>query len=142
MLESLLKADLKKIANSALVSNLSKQFNSYENRVRKFVTEFDLKSREARTRSRKQIDQFADQLQKTRKEVEKRVTKVIEKEGKRLNGRATVLFNYLKSVAKNEKLAQKAASAKKGASKARSRATSTTKRAKRKTNGSARSARA
>lgn len=143
MLQEILKADLKKIANSTVVSNLSKQFNQYEHRVKKFVNEFDLRSREARDRSRQQIDQFTNQLQKTRKQVEKRVTQVIEKEGKRLNGRATELFNYLKSVAKNEKIALKAAatSAQKKASapKARPRAgASTTKKAKRKTNGSTR----
>jgi len=140
MLQDILKADLKKIANSTVVSNLSKQFNQYEHRVKKFVNEFDLRSREARDRSRQQIDQFTTQLQKTRKQVEKRVTQVIEKEGKRLNGRATELFNYLKSVAKSEKLALKAAAnGKKAAPKARTRAASTTKKTKRKASGSARS---
>ena len=143
MLQEILKADLKKIANSTVVSNLSKQFNQYEHRVKKFVNEFDLRSREARDRSRQQIDQFTNQLQKTRKQVEKRVTQVIEKEGKRLNGRATELFNYLKSVAKNEKIALKAAATgaqkKASAPKARPRAgASTTKKTKRKTNGSTR----
>lgn len=143
MLQTKLRSDLKRIANSALVGNLSKQFNLYEDRVKKFVKDFDLRSQEARQRSRHQIDQFTNHLQKTRKQVEKRVTNVIEKEGKRLNGRATVLFNYLKSMAKNEKLAQKAgASTKKSAPKARPRAgSSTTRKTKGRANGSRRSSR-
>jgi len=143
MLQDILKADIKKIANSQIVTGISKQFNEYEGRVRKLVQEFDLKSREARQRSRRQIDQFTNQLQKTRKQVERRVTDVIEKEGKILNGRATVLFKYLKSVANSEKLSQKAAasSAPKKVSK-KPRAGSSTKKTKRKAGASRAASRA
>lgn len=100
------KADWKRLAGSPLVGNLSKHLNAYEGKVKKLVRDFDLKSRDARETSRKQIDKFTIQLKRTRTEVEKKVTVLLNEEGQRLNKAMAELFNYLKSMAKNEKLAQ------------------------------------
>ena len=95
--------DLKKIANTPWVENLTKQFNGYESRVKRLVKDIDLKGREARTKGKKQLNRFTHQLQKTRNEVEKKVTVLINKESKKLNGKVTELFKYLKTMANNEK---------------------------------------
>lgn len=139
MLQTRLKSDLKRLAKSNLVSNLSKQFNQYEGRVKKLVHEFDIKSREARDNSRKQIDKFTTHLKETRVQVERRVSEVLNEESKRLNGRMTELFNYLKSIARNEKIAQKEASSTKRKS-AKARSSETTPKRTRKSKKAADSA--
>ena len=129
-MQNKLKSDLKRLAGSPLVGGLSKQFNVYEDKVKKIVHDFDLKSREARKTSRKQIEKFTVQLKKTRSGVEKKVSALLNEEGKRLNKAVLEMFNYLKSMAKNEKLTQKGkSSSKKKSPKARRGESSTTKRA-------------
>ncbi len=107
MLQGKWKADIKKLTNSPLVGNLTKQFNVYEDRVRRFVRDIDLRSREARVTSKKRIDIFTSQLKERRFEVEKKVTRLLNDEGKRLNGRVNELVGYLKSLAQLEKEASK-----------------------------------
>lgn len=123
-MQAKLREDLKRLASS------------YEDRVRKMVHDFDLKSREARENSLKQFDKFAVQLRKTRGNVEKRVTALLNEEGKRLNEAVTELFQYLKSMSKDEKIAQKGASKKKP-SKARLSETGTKKRSRKKSTAGA-----
>ena len=124
-----LKLDLKRLANSALANNLSKHLNEYESKVKEMVHGFDLKSRYAREKSRKRLDEFAKQLKKTRGDLEKRVSTLVNQEGVRLNKRVTELFNYLKSVAGNEKIGLRAApSKKKKASKASTQSANKTKK--------------
>lgn len=113
-----LKLDLKKLANSELVANLSKHLTTYEKRVKGLVSEFDLKSRDARQKGQEQIDKLAGQFKRSRNELEKRVSSLLHQEGQRLNQGVNDLFNYLKSIAKSEKLGKKsAAPTKKKASK-------------------------
>ena len=130
MLQTRLKSDLKRLAKSNLVVNLSRHFNQYEGRVKRLVQDFDLKSREARENGKKQIDKFTSQLKETRGQVERRVSEVLNEESKRLNDRMTELFNYLKSVARNEKIARKgkSTSVKKRSIKAHANQSSTPKR--------------
>lgn len=122
MLQTRLKTDLKRLTNSPVVGNLSKQFSAYEEKVRRFVRDFDLKSREARDTGRRRLDEFTTQLRHRRGEVEKKMTRLLNEEGKRLNQRVGELVNYLKSLAKNEKLKVKGKSTapKRKASKAKS----------------------
>ncbi len=122
-LNQLDKFDFKKIASTPWVANLTKQFNSYESRVKKLVKELDLKGKEARTVGRDQLVRFTDQLQKTRTQVEKKVTVLINEEGKKINDRVTELFKYLKTMANNvEKPAGKKGSSQKKSSKVKSTA--------------------
>ena len=116
-----LKLDLKRLANSALANNLTKHLNEYESKVKEMVHGFDLKSRHAREKSRKRLDEFAKQLKRTRGDLEKRVSALVSQEGIRLNKRVGELFNYLKSVAGNEKLSFRAAPSKKKKTKSASK---------------------
>src|SRR5580765_6397819 len=94
-----LRSELKRLANSELVSGISKQLNVYEKKVKDLVNNFDTKSREARGKSREQLDKFATQLKRTRTDVEKRVRDLLTQEGQRLNKGMGELVNYLKSMA-------------------------------------------
>ena len=118
MKPSMLKLDLKAIANSELVGNLSKHLTAYEKKVKELVNDFDLKSRDARAKGQRQLDKLAGQFKKTRTELEKRVTGLLHIEGQRLNQGVSELFNYLKNIAKNEKLDMKPSSSKKKTTKA------------------------
>ena len=113
----LAKLDLKKLANSELVGSLTKHLTQYEGKLKKLLNEFDLKSREARSKGQKQIDKVSQQFRQTRGDLEKRVTNLLHQEGKRLNEGVNDLVNYLKSVAKSEKLVMKASATKRKPSK-------------------------
>lgn len=132
-MQTKLKLDLKRLANSALATNLSRHLKDYEAKVKKVVHGFDLKSRDARAKSKKQLDQFAVQLKKTRGQIEKKVVTLAQEEGERLNKRVVELVNYLKSVAGNEKIASRSAQpGKKKTSKGASPRNGGTKRAPKK----------
>ena len=98
------KIDIKKLSKGQIVSQVSKHLGAYEKRVQGLVKGFDIKSRDARTKSRKQIDKFAKQINKTRSSLEKQLTSVIHKESKWLEKGVNELFKKLKIVAKDEKL--------------------------------------
>ena len=100
---SQLKLDFNKLANNPKLTHFTQQLNGYENRVASFVKDFDIKSREARERSRHQLDKFLRQIKRTRSEVEKKVATLVNQEGKKLNKRINELFSYLKTLAQKEK---------------------------------------
>ena len=102
MIQKRLKDDLAKLLNSPMVASLTKRLDFYEARVQQVLRELDLRSQEARRKSRKQVEKFAGQLGKARVEVEKRVGEVLEREAKKLNNRAMDLVTYLKAVALTE----------------------------------------
>lgn len=102
--QSRIRSDLKRWASSDFVRGLSRQFSDYEVRVKEVVRDFDLRSRDAREKSRDQIEKFAKQLKKTRAKVEGQVNTLLSTEGHKLNGRVRQVFNYLKTIAQNEKL--------------------------------------
>lgn len=102
MFQERLMADIKKFVNSPFAKSLSKQFVTYEGKVKKLMHEFDIKSQPARVRGRKQIDKFTKQLRKTRTEIEKKVSSLVNREVQDLNGRITDLVRYLKAVALKE----------------------------------------
>jgi hypothetical protein len=94
--------DIKGLLKSQWVSGLSKHLNTYEKKVKELVHELDLKSRDARDKSRKQLDQFTQQLRKTRTDVERKVLTIVNQESQRLNKGLAELVVYLRSVAQNE----------------------------------------
>ncbi len=94
------------LRNSDWLQGVSKQWTGYEKRLKSVVQDLDLKSRDARDKSRKQLDAFAHQLQKTRVDVEKKVTHLINYEAGRINQGFNELVTYLKSLSLNEKLAK------------------------------------
>ena len=113
-----LMVDLKGFLQSEFVTGISKQLNAYEKKVKVLVKDLNLKSQEARDKSRLQLDNFAEQIKKTTNEVEKKVVTVVNQEVHRLNKGFNELVTYLKSVALQEKAAVvKAVSAKKLAKK-------------------------
>lgn len=120
MSDARFKLDLKQIANSALVHNLSDQINQYEKRVRALVKDFDHRSRTARERSRVQLDRFATQLKRTRTDLEKRVATLINSESRRLNQGVHDIVGYLKHVANHEKVAARTATLKRATTRAAS----------------------
>lgn len=97
-----LKIDLKQLLKSDVVNNLTQHLNGYETKVRKLVEELNLKSLEARTKSKKQLDHFSEQIKKTRSDVERKVLTIVNQEAHRLNRRLTDLVDYLDTVAKKE----------------------------------------
>ena len=103
-LRSNLKVDFSKWAKHPAISQLTEQLNTYEKRVSTLVKNFDLKGREARQRSREQLDKVVGQLKETRGKVEKKVTQLVSLEGKKLNKRVNELVNYLNAMAKKEGL--------------------------------------
>ena len=111
MTQPKLKLDLKNLSKKELVENLSKHLTAYEERWKQLMKEFDVKSRDARERSRTQWERFSKQIRDRRSELEKRVTDLFQQETQKLsrqiNQGANELFNYLKSIAKNEKLEAK-----------------------------------
>jgi hypothetical protein len=134
-----LTEDLKKLANSQVVEPLTKQLNVYEKKAKDLVKEFDLRSREARDKSKARLDEFFVQLKKTRTEVEAKVRTVFEEESKRLNTRVNDLLESLRTVAQVDTpkaapaQAPKAASASKPARKKTSTRKSTKKTSSRAT---------
>ena len=88
-----LTKDLRKLANSQVFVPLTKQLNAYEKKARGLVKEFDLRSREARDKSKARLDDFLVQLKKTRTEVESKVRSLFEEESKRINTRVNDLLD-------------------------------------------------
>jgi hypothetical protein len=129
MAESKIKAELSRLANSPFVGNISKQISVYETRVKRLVSDFDSRSRNARERSKRHLDQLSTQLKKTRGDVEKRITTLWKHEGTRLNKSVNELVTYIKAMTKKEAAA---AGTKKRAKKTGTKKT-TTKRTTRKT---------
>ena len=96
-MQAKLKADLKRLVDTQ-VSQLTRQLNTYEKKLRGAVKDFEFKSREARDKSRTRLDQVTGQLRDARNELEKKVAQ--------LNRGAGDLLNYLKSITKSEKMAK------------------------------------
>ena len=96
--------DIKGILGSRLVQGVSKQVNTYEKKVRGLVKDLDLRTRDAREKSQKQLDKFAVQVKKTRSQLETRLVEVVNQEAVRLNKGFSELVTYLKSLANNETL--------------------------------------
>jgi peptidoglycan hydrolase CwlO-like protein len=125
-IRSNLKVDFSKWAKHPAISQLTQQVSTYEKRISDLVKDFDLKGREARERSRKQLNQVLGQLKHTRAKLEKKVTQLVQVEALRLNKRVTHLMAYVSKVSKQE-ANQKAASV--------GRAKRTTKPTRRSTKG-------
>ena len=108
--------DLKGLLNSRLLKSewfggLSKQLTDYEKKVKTVVHELDLKSRDARVKSRKQLDQFASQVRKTKVELEKTVVALVNKEAQKLTKGFNELVGYLKVLSQREEILAKKAKA-------------------------------
>jgi len=118
-------AGLKNFLESKWNDSVSKQLNIYEKKVKDLVKDLDLKSRDAREKSREQLDAFTHQVKKTRTDLEKRIVTLVNQETKRLNVGLNELVSYLKSLSHSEKTqaAAKAAPKAKAATKKKSRAT-------------------
>jgi len=99
---SSLKVDFSKWAKHPAISQLTQQISSYEKRISHLVKDFDLKGREARERSRKQLNEVLGQLKRTRSKVEKKVTDLVQVEAKRLNKRVSDLMAYISKISKQE----------------------------------------
>lgn len=125
------RIDFQTILNSPFVNklanNLSKQASSYEKKVKEVVHDLDLKSRDARQKSKKQLDRFGKQLKATRSDVESKVKSLVNHEAERLNKGFGDLVTYLKSVAKSETLRAKGKTSTKA--KARANGTKRTRKA-------------
>lgn len=91
-------------------TNITSHLGTYEKRVRAMVKDLDLKSRDARSKSREQLDRFASQLKTTRTQLEKRVVTLVNFEADRLNKGLNELVGYLKTLSKQEQSARNAKS--------------------------------
>mgnify|MGYP003395825186 FL=1 len=80
-----LKVDLKKLKGLPVLNHFSEQLDGYENRLKGIVRDLDLRSKDARLKSRKKLDAFTGQLKRTRTDMEKQVLKIVTREGKKIN---------------------------------------------------------
>jgi hypothetical protein len=134
-IRSNLKVDFSKWSKHPAIHQLTQQISNYEKKVSTLVKDFDLKSKEARERSRKQLDKVLVQLKETRSKVEKKVTDLVNMEGEKLNKRVNELVTYMNQIARKE--SQSMAN-----SAGRAKNTGRTKKAARKTTTRARKTRA
>ncbi len=113
-----LNIDLKKLSKESLksVDQLSKQFVSYEKRVKKLVHEMDVSTRDARKQGRERLDSFLQELRDRRDALEQKVSELVHLEGKRINEGVNELVAYLKQLRASG--ASSGASPKKAAAKA------------------------
>lgn len=115
--------DLKSLIKSERFNQLAKGISSgisgYEKRVKAFVKDLDIKGRDARTKSKEQLDRFTTQLRTTRTELEKRVVTLVNSEADRLNKGFNELVGKLKHLSQQEQQALKKS---KGKAKAKVRA--------------------
>lgn len=93
--------------SAELLHHFSKQLTHYEDQIKDLVEDWDLKSREAREKSQAQLDKVLNQIKKTRVDLEKRVTKLVTVEKKRINTNLNDLMSFIKSVSRKEKVAPK-----------------------------------
>lgn len=112
MVTEKVKSELKRFLNTKQVEDLSKQFGTYEKRVREAVKQFDVKGREAKAKGQEQLDKFAAQVKRTSLELEKHFKSLVNQEGKVLNKGLNELFAYFKTLTAAAP-AQKKATAKK-----------------------------
>jgi hypothetical protein len=117
-----LTGDLRKLANSQVVVPLTQQLGVYEKRAKDLVKELDLRSRDARDKSKARLDEFLVQLKKTRTEVESKVRALFEEESKRLNARVNDLLETLRAVAQSDSSPKTAAAPKASATTKRKKA--------------------
>ncbi len=115
------KFDFSNLSNSPWVGDLGRHIAAYEKRAKQLVREIDLRSRGAREKSLKRLEQLSNQLNKARGQFERRATDLLQKESKRLNGRVNELMGYIRSIAKAEKPAKKSAKRSSKSTGARSR---------------------
>ncbi|MEZ4752656.1 MAG: hypothetical protein R3B54_19075 [Bdellovibrionota bacterium] len=113
-----IQKEIQKVANSKFLKEFSKQLNGYEKKVRDVVRDFNLRSQEARSKSKKQMDQFTKRLNKTRKDVEKTLKSLINEESRLLNKSFNELVSHLKELSEQE--SAKKAPKKKAATKKKS----------------------
>lgn len=140
---------LTKGISDGISHGLSGYLGGYEKKMRSLVKDLDLKSRDARSKSREQLDRFANQIKTTRGELEKRVVTIVNHEADRLNKGFNELVTYLKALsqqeqasAKRSKKAKPAMSAKKKTSgkKVSTKSTSAPRRPRKKSSSQASSA--
>ncbi len=117
-------------------TGISGQLGTYEKRVKALVKDLDLKSRDARSKSREQLDRFTTQIKSTRNQLEKRVVTLVNYEADRLNKGLNELVGYLKTLSKQEQ-SVKTRSAKKSTGKKKASSSSSKKPMKRKSSSSA-----
>ncbi len=129
-----LKAELQKVLHSKVLKDLTHQLNGYEQKVRTLAKDFNLKSQEARKRSKKQVDEFSARLKKTRKEVEKTLKSLLQQESKLLNEHFSELAKHLKMLSAQDQQKATAAKTKKKTSKSKAKASKRPVKAKGKKN--------
>lgn len=132
-------SDLKKISSHRIVKDFGKQLNTYESRVRDLVKELNVSGGQARKRSRKQVDRVSKLVKKARKDVEKKVVDLVNKEtriiNKLLKSRVNELVKTLRNFSEDKapsKSSPKRKTKRKGKttkSRAKSKAKKRTKRA-------------
>lgn len=104
-----LKVEIQKLVNSQFLKEFTKQLNGYEKKVKGMVSDLDLRSRDARKKSRRQLNVFQKRLKRTRKDVEKTVRSLVNQESKLLNKSLGELKIALKQLSEQEQKAKKTA---------------------------------
>lgn len=89
--------------STGISSGLHGYFGTYEKKVKSLVKEIDLKSRDAREKSKDQLDKFTEKLKNRKSDLEKRVVGLVNVEAEKLNKGLTELVSYLKTLSHEEK---------------------------------------
>lgn len=98
MLEQKLKAEIKKLSNSQVGQVLSEQLKTYEKKLKTLVDDLNVRGRDARDKSKKQLETLADQLKHSRSDLERKILTTLNKEAKRLNKNFQDLFTYIEKL--------------------------------------------
>lgn len=125
MARTKLPLDWKQLTHAPIVEQLTKQFTAYEQRVRRLVTEWDEKGRDARKRGVAELERFRKQLQSRKTEIEKQVVALVEREGKKLNKSFQELVNKAAKAEPTKSTASAAAPKKKASSGGAKKSTAT-----------------
>lgn len=96
--------DFSNLRKSPWVGELTRYLAEYEKRARKLFHGLDIKSkgRSARKKGLQNLEKLSAQANRTRQDLERKVTELVQKESKRLGDGVNELLDYVRRVAKAE----------------------------------------
>lgn len=102
----------KKWVETDLSKNLKSTLTTYEQKVQGVVKDLDLRSKKARKKGEVHFDKWVKQLKRSRTDVEKRITTLVNGEATKLTRTFNDVMKNLRSLSHAEKMASPAATAK------------------------------
>ncbi len=94
--------DLKKFVGDDFTKNLKTTFTTYEKKVQELVKDLDVKGKEAKKKGEVQIDKWVKQLKRSRTDIEKRVTLLVNTEADKLSKQLGEVVKNLRGISAAE----------------------------------------